>query len=193
MPEAVPRALQFLWAELGPETMDRVWIFPPLVSGRTESGLLAVSRYVDSEDPDRRALLTLPYGAERSGKGLTVDRTLEEQGEAPLDRFPRVMEGVVHRTESDLGEPVELIVEGTEERLAAFLSEFDPGLLDPDLPPLHRGEAIESEAADGDEVPDPESGDNPWLEAPAARATETGEAPATDDDPFDLYASESAS
>ena len=89
------------------------------MSGRTESGLLAASRYVDSEDPDRRALLTLPYGAERSGKGLAMDRTLEEQGEAPLDRFPRVMEGVVHRTESDLGEPRELIVEGS---LAASVS-----------------------------------------------------------------------
>ncbi len=190
VPEAVPRALQFLWAELGPEVLDRIWIFPPLVSGRSESGLLAVSRYAEGDDPDRRILVTLPYSAERTGKGLTLDRTLVEQGEAPLDRFPRVMEGVVHRAESDLGEPTEVEIQGSEERLAECLAEFDTGLLDPDLPPLAapREEVVEPDTAvaaaptpDGGSVLD-ELGSVPHEEEPES-----------DDGMYDLYATESVS
>ncbi|HSG47818.1 MAG TPA: hypothetical protein VLA43_08410, partial [Longimicrobiales bacterium] len=61
VPEAIPRGIQRLGAELGVETLDRVWIFPPLVSGRKESGLLAVSRFKEGGDPDRRVLAVLPY------------------------------------------------------------------------------------------------------------------------------------
>ena len=55
VPEAVPQGLQRLVAELGVETVDRIWIFPPLVSGRKESGLLAASRFKDADEPDQRS------------------------------------------------------------------------------------------------------------------------------------------
>lgn len=170
MPEAVPQGVQRLVAELGVETLDRIWIFPPLISGRKESGLLAVSRYAEGEDADRRILVTLPYSAERTGKGLTLESSVEEQGEAPMDRFPRVMEGVVRRTEQDLGEPREVEIQGDAVLLEAFLEEYDTGLLDPELPPLAEPMEESPEAA-GDEAtaevepaldadePDPEATD----------------------------------
>ncbi|MDT8341218.1 MAG: hypothetical protein RQ751_06870 [Longimicrobiales bacterium] len=137
VPEAVPRGVQRLAARLGAETVDRIWIFPPLVSGRRESGLLAVSRYTPGDDPERRVLLALRYQAERTGRGLTLESDLEEHGEAPVDRLPRVMEGVVRRAGSELGDPREVEVGGDPLRLWAFLADFDPELLDPDL--LHPG------------------------------------------------------
>lgn len=184
VPEAIPRGLQRLGAELGPETLDRIWVFPPLVSGRAESGLLAVSRYVESEDPDRRVLITLPYSAERSGKGLTLESTLVEQGEAPLDRFPRVMEGVVRRAESDLGEAVEMEIEGDPERFLACLEEFDPELLDPALPPLADPADAQVAEVEAAAPAGPEAGGPPALDP--AQSPE----PSADDDMYDLYAPE---
>jgi len=182
VPEAVPRGLQRLAAELGVETLDRVWIFPPLVSGRKESGLLAVSRFKDGDDPDRRVLSVLPYSAERTGKGLTLESSLEEHGEAPVDRLPRVMEGVVKRTESDLGEPREVEIGGSEERFLECLGAFEPSLLDPGLPPLANvpGEAPE---------PDAVAAGAPGESSP--KAADGGES-GPEEDPFDLYAAEPA-
>lgn len=124
--------------------MDRVWIFPPLVQGRRERGLLAVSRF-DGDEPESesRILLTLAYAAERTGRGLSLDQTLDEQGRAPEDRLPRVMEGVVRRTERDLGEPRQVVVGGDPAAFHSLLDEYEPELLDPGLPPL---------AAAGEEV-----------------------------------------
>lgn len=150
VPEAIPRALQRVAAELGPETLDRVWIFPPMISGRSESGLLAVSRFHGGEDPERRILSVFPYVAERTGKGITLEGSLEEHGEAPLDRLPRVMEGVVARTEKDLGDPTEVELDGDGDRFLELMATFDADLLDPELPP-----------AAGSGEPDPEGGDVP--------------------------------
>lgn len=146
VPEAIPRSLQRVAAELGLETLDRVWIFPPMISGRSESGLLAVSRFHGGEDLARRILSVFPYVAERTGKGLTLEGALEEHGEAPLDRLPRVMEGVVARTEKDLGDPTEVELEGDEDRFLELMATFDPALLDPELPPA--AEPGEPEVAD---------------------------------------------
>lgn len=176
VPEAIPRGLQRLWAELGVETLDRIWIFPPLVSGRKESGLLAVSRFKEGDDPDRRVLSVLPYSAERSGKGLVLESSLEEHGEAPVDRLPRVMEGVVKRAESDLGEPREVEIGGSEESFLAFLADFDRALLDPELPPLARvAQEVPEDSAALEEDPAPPDDGSPV-------------AAAADEDPFDLYA-----
>lgn len=144
VPEAVPRSLQRLWDMVGPGAVDRIWVFPPMVSGRKESGLLAVGLYGPGDDPDRRVLAVLPYAAERTGTGVTLETSLLEHGEAPLDRLPRVMEGVVRRTETDLGEPREVEIGGSEERMLECLAEFDRGLLDPGLPPLRTAATPES-------------------------------------------------
>ena len=156
VPEAIPRGLQHLLHRYGGDALDRVWIFPPLVSGRRESGLLVASVFVDGPEAERRVLVSSPYSAERTGKGLRLDWTLQEQGEAPADRFPRVVEGVVRRAEKDLGEPEELVVEGDEKALLEAIGGYPRELLDAELPPLAE-EALEEET-DGDrptEEPDP--------------------------------------
>lgn len=146
VPEAVPRGLQHLLSHYGGAALDRIWIFPPMVSGRKEWGLLVASVFTEGPEPERRLLASLPYSAERTGKGLTLDRVLQEHGEAPPDRFPRMVDGVVRRAERDLGEPREVAVEGESANLLALLAEYDEGLLDPDLPPVRaEGEPRESE------------------------------------------------
>jgi hypothetical protein len=124
---------------LGAERIDRLWIFPPLIRGRREWGLVAASVFPDgaaaegagAEDA-RRGLHTAPYTAERTGQGLVVTNELLEQGELPSDRLPRVMSGVVHRSPEELGEPREVKIEGSIEAVAALMAEFDPALLAPE-------------------------------------------------------------
>lgn len=142
VPEAIPRTVQGLGQRLGPGTLDRIWIFPPMIKGRREWGLVAVSRYAGEEEgDDRRALYTAPYSAERTGKGLAVSWTLDEQGSAPPDRFPRVMDGVVRRAGSELGEPREVGIEGEESRFDALLDELGRELLEPEPEPANPLEA----------------------------------------------------
>ena len=136
VPEAIPRTLQGVAGRLGAASMDRVWIFPPRVRGRKESGLLVVSRFALDGDPDRRRLFTASYSAERTGKGLTVDWSLSEEGAAPPDRFPPVVAGVGRRAgDTEVG-PRNIGLEGNPERLAELLGEWDRGLLDPALWPI---------------------------------------------------------
>lgn len=163
VPEAIPRGLQNLLHRYGGQGLDRVWIFPPLVSGRRESGLLVASVFVDGPEAERRVLVSSPYSAERTGKGLSLEWTVQEQGEAPADRFPRVVEGVVRRAEKDLGEPEELVVEGDEEALLEALSGYPPELLDPELPPRAPMEPEEAEPAvsPSDPVAAPVGGEAP--------------------------------
>ncbi len=117
---------------LGAERIDRLWIFPPLIRGRKEWGLVAASVFTD--DGERRRLHTAPYTAERTGQGLTLANDVHEQGEAPPDRLPRVMAGVVHRSPEELGEPREVVVEGSPDSIAELMAEFDPALLEPSAP-----------------------------------------------------------
>jgi hypothetical protein len=137
VPEAVPRTLQGVVGRLGVAAIDRIWVFPPLVRGRRESGLIALSCFAGPPaGAERRVLWTAPYAAERSGRGLVIDWTLVEQGEAPPDRFPRVMQGVVQRAAQAPGEPREVEIAGHDERWAEFLSEFEAELLlPPESPP----------------------------------------------------------
>lgn len=143
VPEAIPRTVQGLGLRLGPESLDRLWIFPPMIRGRREWGLVAASRFADAPDlpdtpdaargPDgpRRRLFTAPYSAERTGKGLTLEWSLVEQGEAPPDRLPRVMDGVVRRAGDELGEAREVEIGGALEHFEALLDELGRDLLEP--------------------------------------------------------------
>jgi len=128
VPEAIPRTLQMVARRLGESEIDRVWVFPPLIVGRKERGLVAVSCF--SADGARR-LYTAPYVAERTGTTLTVEHSIAEEGQAPSDRLPRVMRGVARRTDMDLGEPRTVEIAGDPEKLRALLDEFDAGLLEP--------------------------------------------------------------
>jgi hypothetical protein len=156
VPEALPRVVQRVAQAWPVERLDRLWLFPPLIRGRKESGLVAVSCRVEpSPDPDapdgeprgtprspapdvaadRRLLVTVSYAAERTGKGLDLEVQFEEEGEAPADRLPRVMAGVVVRSGIQLGDATELEIGGHADALAAWFDEVDEDLLDPDLPP----------------------------------------------------------
>ena len=86
--------------------------------------------------------------AERTGKGLTLEHVFHEEGDAPPELLPRVMEGVVRRAGEAYGEPREVAIEASPENYQALVDEFDPALLvteetdassstafDPPLPP----------------------------------------------------------
>lgn len=135
VPEAIPRTLQGAMERLGAETVDRVWVFPPRIKGRRESGLVVVSRFPPDGATERRDLFTASYAAERTGKGLTVEWGLSEEGTAPPDRLPPVMEGVVRRAGGDEDEPREVGLGGDLERIEELFGEWDDALLDPTLWP----------------------------------------------------------
>lgn len=113
VPEAVGRVLGVIWERLGPQAVDRVWIFPPLVRGRREYGLVAVSGFTG--DSQRRALFTARYWAELTGKGVEFEAEVKAEGFAPPERLPRVMDGVVRRSDLQLADPREVIIEGDTE------------------------------------------------------------------------------
>jgi hypothetical protein len=115
--------LALMAEHIGVGRMDRVWIFPPLVRGRREWGLVAVS--CTTEDPEQRELLTGRYSAELTGQGVTFQPELASEGKAPPDRLPRIMDGVVRRSDLQLEIPREAEVGGDEERFAALLGEYE--------------------------------------------------------------------
>ena len=127
VPEALPRVLIRLRDRLGVDRVDRLWIFPPSRRGRREQGLVAVSAF--HGDDERRRLLTVSYTAEHTGKGVTLEPSFTEEGEAPPDRFPGVMQGVVLRAGDGAGEAREVEIAGSPERFEELLEEFDAELL----------------------------------------------------------------
>jgi hypothetical protein len=123
VPAALPRTLELLRERLGVPALDRLWIFPPMRRGRRERGLVAVSAFQEGEE--RRSLVTVTYVAEHSGKeGVRVDTSLTEEGEAPADRLPAVMRGVVLRGGEERGEPREVEIAGSAEKLDQLLEEL---------------------------------------------------------------------
>jgi len=111
-----------------------------LIRGRKEWGLVAASCFTDG---GARRLYTAQYSAERSGTSLTVDAEMAEEGEAPPDRLPRVMTGVVRRSEVDLGEPRTVEIAGDPEKFREFMDEFDPSLLE-NLETVEKMETVEN-------------------------------------------------
>jgi hypothetical protein len=127
VPEALPRTLVLARGRLGAERVDRLWIFPPIRRGRRERGLVAASLFLEGEE--RRRIVTVTWAAERTGRSLTVEQAFHDEGDAPPDFLPRVMEGVVRRAGQGYGEPREVEIGGDAERYTALVDEFDPSLL----------------------------------------------------------------
>lgn len=127
VPEGLPRTLQRLNAAVGAREVDQLWIFPPMIRGRKEWGLVAAGCF--SEGGNLR-LVTASYSAERTGKGLEVDTRFREEGSAPPDRFPRVMQGVARRSELNLGDARLVAIRGSEETFEALMAEFSDDLLE---------------------------------------------------------------
>ena len=123
VPEALPRTLIRLRDRLGIDSIDRLWIFPPVRRGRREQGLVAVSTF--QEEEERRSMVTVAYNAEHTGKGVSVEPTFTREGLAPPDRFPPVMQGVVRRSGEGSGEPREVKIEASASRFEDLMEEYD--------------------------------------------------------------------
>jgi hypothetical protein len=123
VPEALPRTLIRLREHLGVDAVDRLWIFPPVRRGRREQGLVAVSLFQPGQE--RRAVVTVAYNAEHTGKGVTVQPVFTDVGEAEPDRFPPVMQGVVRRAGEGAGEPREVQIEADPTRFEELMEEYD--------------------------------------------------------------------
>jgi hypothetical protein len=132
VPEALPRSLIRLRERLGVDQVDRLWIFPPSRRGRREQGLIAVSTYLEGEE--RRVMVTVSYNAEHTGQGVSVDTSFTQEGEAPPERFPGVMAGVVRRAGEGQGEAREVEICGSPEKFEELLEEFDMDFLEAPLP-----------------------------------------------------------
>jgi len=125
VPEAMGRLLTLLEKRVGADAMDRVWVFPPLVRGRKEWGLVAVSCL--TEDPSQRTLVTGRYAAEMTGKGVLFQPEFMLEGSAPPDRLRPVMDGVVRRSDLQLGVPRETEIGGDVDKYQALLGEYGWG------------------------------------------------------------------
>ncbi len=130
VPEALPRTLVHLREQLGVDDMDRVWVFPPLKRGRRERGLVVVSLHLE-DDPERRRLVTVSYSAERTGMELKVEPAFTEEGNAPPEMLPRVMEGVVRRAGENHTDAREVEIGREAGSFDALLGEFDESLFEP--------------------------------------------------------------
>jgi hypothetical protein len=122
VPEALGRLLAMLEARVGAGTVDRIWVFPPLVRGRKEWGLVVVSCLTG--DPSQRALVTGRYTAELTGTGYGFEPEFISEGMAPPDRLPHVMDGVVRRSDLQLGIPRETEIGGDAEKYRSLLQEY---------------------------------------------------------------------
>jgi len=106
------------------DRLDRLWVFPPSRLGRVERGLLVASLLIP-DDPDRRLLVTLRYTSEETGKGISFDPLLQEEGVAPPDRLPRIIAGVVRRSGVEGGDPTELSVGGSQDTYSHWLASME--------------------------------------------------------------------
>jgi len=113
-------ALAHLRDRIAVERIERVWLFSPVVRGRREQGLLVASVLPGEDDPAGRVVVTVRYTAQRTGSGPTVEPTLHEEGVVPRERLPRIIEGVMRRSELETGPPREFPVEGDPERFEAL-------------------------------------------------------------------------
>ncbi|MEX0856101.1 MAG: hypothetical protein WD056_00900 [Gemmatimonadota bacterium] len=125
VPSALSTALRALAERVSPTRLDRLWIFPPLARGRTESGVIAGSCFAEGE---RRLLVTLAYRAEETGKGVSFTPVFQEEGEAPEDRLPRIMDGVVRRSPEAQSAPRSVSIAGSHEAFAGLMEEVGPPL-----------------------------------------------------------------
>lgn len=117
------RALRELARVMPPERVDRIWIFPPLTSGRKETGVVAAGCYTDGP---RHLLVTVAYRAEETGRGVEFHHALHEEGEAPADRLPGIMTGVVKRLRQDPADPASHDIAGDARRFHELVGEWDP-------------------------------------------------------------------
>jgi len=127
VPGALAAAGRHLAGQLPVERMDRLWVFPPVRRGRKERGLLVASVLLP-DDPARRGVVTVRYTAGETGKGgVQVDPVFRDEGAAPPEFLPRIIEGVVRRSEMEGGHPREILLEGDPDRFTTWLADEERG------------------------------------------------------------------
>lgn len=127
VPEAIARAVSAAGERLGPSSIDKLWLFPPLVRGRREQGLVVAGCFAGRGS---RRLVTVRYSAQRTGKGLYFDARFVDEGVAPPERFPAMMEGVAERSPEPLGSPRVVEVGGEAEAFASLLRAYPAEMFD---------------------------------------------------------------
>ena len=130
VPEALPRAVGAAGKRLGPTAVDRLWLFPPMVRGRQEPGLVVASCFAGGES---RRLVTVSYWARRTGKGLYFDTQFADEGVAPPARLPAMMEEVAQRSPEPLGGPRQVEIVGDASAFESLMRSYDSALFDEDL------------------------------------------------------------
>ena len=117
-------ALRLLLRSVSLPAVGRLWLFPSILKGRREQGLLVSE--VEGEVPGRARLVTVRYRAEENGTGISFLPEFREEGEVPADRLPGIITGVVRRSGLPLGEPREVVLAGRPEAVESLLGELDP-------------------------------------------------------------------
>lgn len=86
--------LRTIESDLGPESIDRVWLFPPRRLETGETAVVVVGAYHEV-DPDRRRVFAAHYTAPAEADEARM--ALDEYGTAPAERVGRLVEDVVER------------------------------------------------------------------------------------------------
>ena len=120
--EAQQQLLRELPARFPVSRIERIWLFGPREIHGRESGLVVLS-LLSPDDPrdGLRQVVTWRYEAERVRGRLQRSDTVAEEGWAPADRIPRVIEGVLRRLGNATENPIAGTVSGSEDHWWAFL------------------------------------------------------------------------
>lgn len=121
---SLTRALRLLEARVGVTALDTLWLFPARARGRREQGLIVAGCF-EEEHGARRRVVTAIWRAERTGQGVRVETEFFEEGAAPRDRLPRIIDGVMRRSDDELGDPRCVEIGGNAGRFGALLAELD--------------------------------------------------------------------
>lgn len=105
-----------------PERIDRLWIFPPHVAPKRESGFIVLSLLQEDGDDDRRTVVTLRYSMEEVKGRPKAEERVTEEGSAPPERIDRVIAGVLARSGEDDVEPIAAEIGGDPERWTELLT-----------------------------------------------------------------------
>lgn len=129
--EAMRALLRELPGRVPVERLERLWLFPPREIAGKESGLVVLSLLPGPERPaGQRQVVTWRYEAERVRGRVRREDAVAEEGWAPAERIPRLIQGVLARLEGEAEDPRLEEIGGSEARWAALLASLGAGAVD---------------------------------------------------------------
>jgi hypothetical protein len=121
--EAQQGLLRELPSRVPVERIERVWLFAPREIGAKESGLVVLSLLPDADRPEgQRQVVTWRYEAERVRGRVRREDAVGEEGWAPAEWIPRLIDGVLARLGDESENPIEEAIDGSGERWNALLA-----------------------------------------------------------------------